>query len=168
MRLNPNTVSVFAGDLAGRRPVGELFIRDTLSKEDANLMLAHEFGHAIDHYANYFSDRLTPAEIDELRGVYTTLRAGPRKTRVPQPEDFGYAPDKVTGELAAEGVRAYLMSPNWFKAVAPRSAAKFRAAVNNNKYLKHVIQFNSLGAAGLLSAGAGRGNEDDQQEHAGK
>jgi hypothetical protein len=159
---DPNTGAVFAGELSGWRPVGDLFVKNTLSKEDQNLMLAHEFGHAIDHYADYFSDHLTPAEIDELRGVYTTLRAGPRKTRVPQPEDFGYPPDEVNGELAAEGFRAYLTNPNWFKAVAPRSAARFRAAVNKNKYLKHVIQFNSLGAAGLLSAGAGRGDQNNQ------
>jgi hypothetical protein len=54
------------------------------------------------------------------------------------------------------------MNPNWFKAVAPRSAARFRADVNRNKYLKHVIQFNSLGAAGLLSAAAGSKDQDDQ------
>lgn len=164
--VDPNTGGVFAGDFARRRPVGDLFVKDTQSKQDQNLMLAHEFGHAIDHFADYFSDHLTPAEIDELRGVYTTLRVGPRKTRVPQPEHFGYPLDEVNGELAAEGFRAYLMSPNWFKAVAPKSAARFRAAVNKNKYLKHVIQFNSLGAAGLLSAG--RDDEDGQQEHAGK
>jgi hypothetical protein len=54
------------------------------------------------------------------------------------------------------------MDPNWFKAVAPRSAARFRDAVNRNIYLKRVIQFNSLGAAGLLSAGAGSEDQDDQ------
>ena len=157
-----NTAGVFAGEMAGWRPVGDLFIKSTMSAEDRNLILAHEFGHAIDHYANYFTDNLTPAEIDELRKVYTTLRAGPRKTLVRQPEEFGYPPDEVNGELAAEGFRAYLTDPNWFKAMAPRSAARFRAAVNKNKYLKHVIQFNSLGAAGLLSAGAGRGDQNDQ------
>jgi hypothetical protein len=154
------SAGVFAGEMVGNRPVGDMFVKSTLSAEDQNLTIAHEFGHAIDHYANYFSDRLTDAEIGELRKVYPITRAGPRRTPVPQPEDFGYEPHKINGELAAEGFRAYLMNPNWFKAVAPRSAAKFRAAVNNNRWLKHVIQFNSLGAAGLAGAGLGGGDRD--------
>jgi hypothetical protein len=148
-----NTTGVFHGEMEGLRPVGDVFVKSTLSAEDRRLTLAHEFGHAIDHFANYFSDNLRPAEIDELRKVYTTMRAGPRKTLVPQPEDFGYPPEEVNGELAAEAFRAYLMNPNWFKAVAPYSAARFRDAVNRNSYLKHIIQFNSLGAAGLIGAG---------------
>jgi hypothetical protein len=157
-----NTAGVFGGEMVGRRPVGDLFVKSTLSEEDRNITLAHEFGHAIDHFTNYFSDHLTTAEIAELRKVYPTMRAGPRKTPVPQPEDFGYPPHQINGELVAEAFRAYLMNPNWFKAVAPRSAARFRAAVNKDKYLKHIIQFNSLGAAGLLSAGAGSEDQDDQ------
>jgi hypothetical protein len=153
---------VFYGDMDGLRPIGKLFVKSTLSAEDRGLSLRHEFGHALDHFANYFSDNLKPAEIDELRKVYTTMRVGPRKTAVPQPEDFGYPAHDVNGELVAEGFRAYLMNPNWFKAVAPRAAARFRDAVNRNQYLKHIIQFNSLGAAGLLSAGAGSKNQDDK------
>jgi hypothetical protein len=144
-----------------RRPVGELFVKSTYSAGDQNIVLAHEFGHAIDHYAKWFSDNLAQAEIGELRKVYAVVRGRGRKKPV-QPEDFGYGPNDVNGELAAEGLRAYLMDPNWFKAVAPRSAARFRAEVNRNKYLKRVIQFNSLGAAGLLSAGAGSKDQDDQ------
>jgi hypothetical protein len=155
---SPNTVGVFAGDTR-RKPIGDLYIKSTLSTEDRNRVLAHEFGHAIDYYADLFSDHLTAAEIGELRKVYPSLRAGPRKK---QPEDFGYAPDDVNFELMAEGFRAYLMNPNWFKAVAPRAAARFRAEVNKNKHLKPTIQFNSLGAAGLLSAGAGSKDQDDQ------
>jgi hypothetical protein len=157
-----NAAGLYVGDKVKRTPVGDLFIKSTYSAEDQNLTLAHEFGHAIDHYANWFSDHLTPAEVGELRKVYTTLRAGPRKTLTPQPEDFGYSPKNVNGELAAEGFRAYLMNPNWFKAVAPVSATRFRAEVNRNKNLKRIIQFNSLGAAGLLSAGADRKDQDDQ------
>jgi hypothetical protein len=154
-----NTSGIYLGD-ERRRPVGDVLIKSTQSAEDRNLSLAHEFGHAIDHHASWFSDYLTRAEIDELRKVYAAVRGRGRKKLI-QPEDFGYSPNDVKGELAAEGFRAYLMDPNWFKAVAPRSATRFRAEVNRNKYLKHIIQFNSLGAAGLLSAGAGSKDQDD-------
>jgi hypothetical protein len=154
---NPNTVGVFVGDTR-RKPIGDLFVKSTLSAEDRNLVLAHEFGHAIDYYAGMFSDHLTPAEIAELRKAYPTLQIGRKK----QPEHFGYPPEDVNAELVGEGFRAYLINPNWFKAIAPRAAARFRAEVNKNKYLMRVIQFNSLGAAGLLSAGAGSKDQDDQ------
>jgi hypothetical protein len=160
--VDDTTSGLYVSGVKRRRPVGDLFVKSTLSAEDRNLTLAHEFGHVIDHHAKWFSDHLTPAEIAELRKVYTTLRAGPRKTLIRQPEDFGYPPKEVNAELAAEGFRAYLMDPNWFKAVAPRSAARFRDAVNRNVFLKRVIQFNSLGAAGLLSTGAGSNDQDDQ------
>ncbi len=151
---NPNTVGVFFADTAKRKPVGDLYLHTILNAKERGQVLAHEFGHAIDHYAGQFSDRLTTAEIEELRKAYPTLaRGGPRKKPIPQPEDFGYPPQEVNAELAAEGFRAYLTNPNWFKAVAPMAAARFRDAVNRNKHLKRVVQFNSLGAAGLIGAG---------------
>jgi hypothetical protein len=157
-----DTAGVFAGEMVGRRPVGDLYVKSTNSGADQVLTMAHEFGHAIDHYARYFSDHLTADEIAELRKVYATLRGGKRKTPVLQPESFGYPADQINGELVAEGFRAYLTDPNWFKVAAPKSAAKFRAAVNKNRWLKNVIQFNSLDAAGLLSAGLGTGDQNDQ------
>src|SRR5579871_1107772 len=148
--MEETTGGLFIGDIKRRRPVGELYIKSTQSAEDKDLSLAHELGHAIDHYADWFSDYLTPTEVGELRKVYAAVR-GRYAKKPAEPEEFGYSPFDVNGELAAEGFRAYLTDPNWFKAVAPRSAARFRAEVNRNRYLKHIIQFNSLGAAGLLS-----------------
>ena len=63
----------------------------------------------------------------------------------------------------AEGLRAYLTNPNYFKAAAPRSAAKLRQAVNTNKYLRRVVQLNSLGAAGIAGAGAAGTHDEDGQ-----
>jgi hypothetical protein len=110
------------------------------------------------------SATLTSPEIDELRRVYATLRGGAgRQTLHPQPETYGYDGDHVNRELVAEGLRAYLTNPNYFKAAAPRSAAKLRAAINSEKWLKRVIQVNSLGAAGVVGAGAaGNGDEEDR------
>jgi hypothetical protein len=151
-------VGLYHGYESRAGPSGDIFIKSTISPSDQEIVTAHEFGHAIDHLSGLLSERLTSAEIDELRAVYRTLRAGPRKALYPQPEDFGYADRLVKRELVAEGLRAYMTNPNYFKMVAPRTAAKVRAVVNESPYLKHVIQFNSLGAVGL--AGAGIGNQD--------
>jgi hypothetical protein len=45
--------------------------------------------------------------------------------------------------------------------VAPRTAARIREAVNGNRYLKKIIQFNSLGAAALIGAGSGGQDQDE-------
>jgi hypothetical protein len=144
-------------------PFGGIAINTKYNSSDQEIFTAHEFGHAIDHFSGWFSDKLTAEEIDELRDVYSDLRGGwkkgaPRK----QPEDSGYAVDKVNMELVAEGLRAYMSNPNYFKKVAPKASAKFRAVVNKNPRLKKVIQLNSLGAIGLIGAGTDSQDRDDQ------
>src|SRR5712671_3973695 len=72
-------------------PFGDITINTKYKTSDQDIITAHEFGHAIDHFAGWFSDKLTSEEIDELRDVYSDLRGGwkkgaPRK----QPEDFNY------------------------------------------------------------------------------
>jgi hypothetical protein len=144
-------------------PFGGIAINTKYKSSDQEILTAHEFGHAIDHFSGWFSDKLTSEEINELREVYSDLRGGwkkgaPRK----QPEDFGYSVNKVNLELVAEGLRAYVSNPNYFKKVAPNAAAKFRAVVNKNPLLKKVIQLNSLGAIGLAGAGIRSQDQDDQ------
>jgi hypothetical protein len=144
-------------------PFGDITVNTKYKSSDQDIITAHEFGHAIDHFARWFSDKLTSKEIGELRDIYSDLRGGwkkgaPRK----QPEDFGYGVDKVNVELVAEGLRAYMSNPNYFKTVAPKAAATFRAAVNKNALLKKVIQLNSLGAIGLAGAGIRSQDQDDQ------
>ncbi len=161
-KVNEGVVGLYQGYPSGRGPAGNMFVKSTLSPEDRDLTRAHEFGHVIDHFTGILSKKLTDQEIAELRKVYTTLRAGPRKTLYPQPEDFGYPENQVNRELVAEGVRAYLTNPNYFKMVAPRTAAKIREAASRKRSLKRVIQFNSLGAAGLVGAGADDQDRNDQ------
>jgi len=144
-------------------PFGGIAINTKYKSSDQEIFTAHEFGHAIDHFSGWFSDKLTSEEIGELRDVYSDLRGGwkkgvPRK----QPEDFGYDVNKVNLELVAEGLRAYMSNPNYFKKVAPKAAATFRAVVNKNPLLKKVIQLNSLGAIGLIGAGTHSQDRDDQ------
>jgi hypothetical protein len=47
-------------------------------------------------------------------------------------------------ELMAEAIRAYLADPNYIKTVAPELAGAIRDAVNSNRILAPVIQFNNL------------------------
>jgi hypothetical protein len=142
-------------------PFGDITINTKYKSSDQDIITAHEFGHAIDHFSGWFSDKLTSEEIAELRDVYSDLRGGWKKG-VPrrQPED--YSVNKVNLELVAEGLRAYMSNPNYFKKVAPKAAAKFRSAVNENPLLKKVIQLNSLGAIGLIGAGIHSQDRDDQ------
>jgi hypothetical protein len=144
-------------------PFGDITINTKYKSSDQDMITAHEFGHAIDHFAGWFSDRLTSEEIDELRDVYSDLRGGfkkgaPRR----QPEDFGYGVNKINIELVAEGLRAYMANPNYFKTVAPKTAATIRKAVNESPFLKKVIQFNSLGPVGVIGAGIRSQDRDDQ------
>jgi hypothetical protein len=144
-------------------PFGDITVNTKYKSSDQDIIIAHEFGHAIDHFSGWFSDKLTSEEIDELRDVYSDLRGGWKKgTPRKQPEDFSYAVNKVNMELVAEGLRAYMSNPNYFKKVAPKAAAKFRAIVNENPHLKKVIQLNSLGAIGLIGAGVRTQDQDDQ------
>ena len=150
-----------AGDAGS--PQGNILLNIGSKSPHRDFVLAHEFGHAIDHLAGMLSATLTPEEIGELRTVYATLRYrtskdGPKL----QPEHFGYRGDDVNPELVAEGLRAYMTNPNYFKTVAPTAAAKIRKAVNENPYLKDAIQFNSLGAIGLIGTGVRGQDRDDQ------
>jgi hypothetical protein len=66
----------------------------------------------------------------------------------------------VRNELMAEGIRAYMRDPNWFKTVAPNAVKRIREKVNSNTDINDVVQFNSLGGAGVgagLGAGVGAG-----------
>jgi hypothetical protein len=161
---NDSVVGLFTGyeDKRGR-PVGDLYVKSTTSAADQHLVTAHELGHAID-YITDLASTLTNPELDELRRVYATLRGGAgRKTLHPQPETYGYEGENINQELLVEGIRAYLTNPNYFKAAAPRSAARIREAVNKDKWLKRIIQFNSLGAAGVVGAGAAGSHDEDGQ-----
>ncbi len=142
-------------------PNSRIFLNIGPKAPDRDFVIAHEFGHAIDHLAGYVSKTLTPEEIAELSFVY-----GKQRYRIGgdllQPENFGYKGAGVNHELVAEGLRAYMIDPNYFKTAAPKTAAKFRKAVAESPYLEHAIQFNSLGAIGLIGAGVHSQDRDDQ------
>jgi hypothetical protein len=158
-----SVIGYFIPSNSPREKVGSIYVDNTLSLSDQDLTTAHEFGHAIDHLAGNLTAKLTQTEISELRGVYSTVTSGSEYPPFRmQPETFRYRPSQVNAELLAEGLRAYMANPNYFKTVAPKTAARIRAAVNNNRRLRRVIQFNSLGAAGLIGTGVRNQDEDDQ------
>ncbi len=164
--VDPGVLRDGIGGLYGHHsptaPFGDISISTRYKSSDQNIFTAHEFGHAIDYLAGDLSATLTPDEIFELRDVYNDLRGGAKKGAPwRQPED-AYSWDEVNLELIAEGLRAYMTNPNYFKTVAPKAAAKFRAAVNESPFLKKVIQLNSLGAIGVIGAGVRSQDRDDQ------
>jgi len=161
--LPENAGGQFVGFELQSRPHGYIFVNRNLPLSERKLTTAHEFGHAIDFFANEFSKKLTQQEITELRAVYGTLKSGLEQYHFFwQPEEYGYEPNQVNRELVAEGLRAYMANPNYFKTVAPKTAAKIRAEVNANPHLKSAIQFNSLAAAALIGAGVRDQNDDNQ------
>ncbi len=144
-------------------PNSRIFLNIGPKARDRDVVIAHEFGHAIDHLAGYLSATLTHEEMVELSFVYAKLRYSRTKGgHLLQPENFGYEGDSVFHELVAEGLRAYMTDPNYFKTAAPKTAAKIRKAVNESPYLRHAIQFNSLGAIGLTGAGVRSQDRNDQ------
>ncbi|HEX5278674.1 MAG TPA: hypothetical protein VFW28_01220 [Micropepsaceae bacterium] len=92
----------------------------------------------------------------ELRSNYNTLNNPNRLRTDPSqpanwgkpvtPQNFGYKGDEVPREQMTEAIRAYLTNPNYLKTMAPKTAARIRAAVNANPQLSKIIQFNSIAA----------------------
>jgi len=74
-------------------------------------------------------------------------------------QDVPYPDEEVPHELIAEGFRANMTNPNYFKEVAPYSASVFRKWTNSNPTLSKLIQFNGLG--GLAVIGRGLDGEPD-------
>jgi len=135
--------------------------------ESVSSILAHMFGHIIDHRAGQpcrnDSDEMISAinqdDInDELRHVYNDCN-NPELNKARQadldvdpsnrPEYQNFGPERrgcfgadARAELMAEAIRAYMQNPNYLKTVAPNVAARIRAAVNPNPNLNGIIQFN--------------------------
>jgi hypothetical protein len=162
-RFNPGVYGKYWRYTKEGVPQHQIRISQALSIPDQNIAMAHEFSHAIDVFAGDLSKRLTLDEITPLRLIYGTVRSEtPGTAFLHQPERYGYPADQVNAELLAEGIRAYMANPNYFKSVAPKTAAKIRAAINESPALKRVIQFNSLLAGGLVGTGSGKKDDDSR------
>jgi hypothetical protein len=136
------------------QPTG-IELRAGMRPDKAEMVYAHELGHVIDEIAGQIP---TKGLSDELKGVYNSLN-NPNRTRggldaapaaTPMtPQRHGYDSEAVPREYMVEAIRAYMTDPNYFKTVAPKTAAAIRAAVNAHPTLSKIIQFNAV--AGLAA-----------------
>jgi len=159
--------------------VRNILVDRNLGPASFSKVVAHEFGHALDDLAGQID---TTDIKTELRQVYNDLnnpdlamrrtmrpdfdpaQAGSAKYRNYGPEKSGYKGTDIDRELMAEAIRAYMADPNYLKTVAPRTAARIRAAVNANPRIAPIIQFNELLGLGATAAGAALLLGTDSQE----
>jgi hypothetical protein len=142
-------------------PIRHVHLSPELTPRERDLTKAHELGHALDDFLGWASSKLEPNSkvMDQLRMVYGRVRKGvPGEWFTRQPESYQYTPEQVPKELMADGLRAYIRNPNFFKRVAPDAARMIRELVNEHPVLSKVIQFNSLAGAGILAT---RPDDDD-------
>ena len=132
-------------DRRSGRPTA-VYLADDLTASAALRVHAHENAHIIDILAGHIP---TEGLMTELRRVYHDLndptwrRGRPTKPSLQTtPEVLGYGPRESPRELIAEAIRAYMADPNYLKSVAPKTAARIRAFVNESPELSRLIQFN--------------------------
>lgn len=154
--LRPRTGPDLKGDAGrfvesgGKR---DIYVDQKLAPEQAGRVFEHELAHGIDSLV--FGQRIPVGGLKkELATVYEDLNTGMRfkPGRGATPEGQNYTAAAADAERMAEAIRAYMRDPNYLKTVAPKTAARIREYVNANPNLNKTIQFNSIGAGGLLGA----------------
>lgn len=141
--LPRGTVGAFRRIAGPDGPQYNIGVLRTLEPQKFERVTAHEFGHAIDTLAGTID---ASGLNTELRTVYNDLNNSQSYGKRFGPEQSGYRGADVGRELMAEALRAYMADPNYLKTVAPKTAARIRAAVNSNPMLRDLIQFNSIAA----------------------
>ena len=138
----------------------QILLSPSLTAQQAPHVYAHEVGHLVDNLT--FGQQIPTAGVKrEASQVYSDLNSTmyvPKGKIGATPQTFGYKGDNIPAELNAEGLRAYMQNPNYFKSTAPNLAARYREYVNNNPNINQVLQLNSAGAglgAGLLGSSYG-------------
>jgi hypothetical protein len=90
----------------------------------------------------------------ELKALYNYgIEGKHRSTKQTLPTHLGYRGEDVNREYMAEALRQYMAAPDTFKDIAPETAKRIRAAINDNPNLRDMIQFNmgpAVSAAPLL------------------
>jgi hypothetical protein len=152
--------------------IRRIIYRDSLSPAQAQNVVRHEIGHAVEDRAGSQVSYLPTTSGQrvpfgtfpeagfkrELGQVYHDLNDptwGRGQITPPRlqtkPEDFGYRGDDVRSERIAEA--AYMADPNYLKTVAPKTAAAIREAVNSHPVLSRIIQFNTVaGPVAIIGA----------------
>jgi len=141
----------------GRLIPTRIELRAGLRPDKADMVYGHELGHVIEETAGQIA---TKGLSDELKGVYNSLNNPNRArgglnaaptARPMTPQRHGYDSEEVPREYMAEAIRAYMTDPNYFKTVAPKTAAAIRAAVNAHPTLSKIIQFNAVGGLATMN-----------------
>jgi hypothetical protein len=134
-----------------RRPLG-VAIDQSLSEAQAGRVLAHEVGHVLDEVAGQIPIKGLSKELKAL--YHYGIEGKHRSTKQTLPTHLGYRGEDVNREYMAEALRQYMAAPDTFKDIAPETAKRIRAAINDNPNLRDMIQFNT-GAAPLSAPVAG-------------
>lgn len=166
LRGNAGRIAWTTDPVTGER-VRQIDFRNDLAQDAVDATIAHEIGHGIDDIVS--GNRVmikggVPTALNqsgvlrsELQPVYHELQVekpAPQKATswdpLFTPETYGYNKFDAKGEYTAEAIRAYMQNPAWFKSVAPETAKRIRALVNDNPQIAKVIQFNSLAGIAAL------------------
>jgi hypothetical protein len=137
----------------------EILLNPKLSHRQHHRTYAHEVSYAIDDAIDQHAlGKLTKDHRvkNELFQVYhemvgenaqhlAGLRATPNKNGRVTPVKAGYSGHKK--EIVAEGFRAYLANPEYFKRVAPNAARALRAQVRETPKLRKLFHLNSFNLA---------------------
>lgn len=151
---------------AGGSP-GEIRLFDQLPDVTRQRVLSHEVSHLIDDVAGKIPvDGIKKELLVVYNETNNALRdRGGKSATGHTPEMSRYKrPAEADRELVAEGIRAYMADPNYFKTVAPKAAARIRKYVNEHPELMRVIQFNALAAFGVGLGLAGAGGEQQRND----
>ncbi len=131
---------------------GRIDIWEGLPDDQADVVLAHEFGHFIDRKIGY---PIVRGLGDELDLIYSENMTGqlnpPRKIH---PRDNNYPRDEYRGEKMAEAIRTQLFQPNTMKTIGPKTAALLRKLINEHPILSRYLQVNGIPVGILAAAGA--------------
>ncbi len=182
---DPKRVATLGPRISGayKDAAQRIYTLESLSALTNYKVLAHEFGHAIDHMSGWLLSGSAPRNggpvskifgglrnekvLAELQEVYSTLRSGREGMKHPRgPDYFGYEPQHYPFEYIAEAMRAYLTNPNYLKTVAPNTAELLRRSINSHPTIGKVLQLNSVGGAvvgtGIVGAAATQGGGEEK------
>lgn len=130
------------------RPLGVEYDQ-RLAPDQIERVLSHETGHLLDEVAGQIDTKGLSRELDPL--FHYGVEGRERARNFTLPKHQGYSATEAPREQMAEALRQYMGAPDTMKAMAPKTAARIRAAVNSHPELSKLIQFNALagGAIGL-------------------
>lgn len=120
-------------------PDASIRVADDLHANDVRRVLGHETGHLLHIMAQTPSQGLE----HELGPLYNSVIKYKKPTgELTRPQDLGYSDEQAPLEYMAEAFNIYQANPNTMKTMAPETAARIRSSVNENPYLRDIIQFN--------------------------